>query len=189
LIKLSKFRIPNAAVTSIYYIDRGLDREKLLTLATCQYIDTNSNIVFQGFTGSGKTYLACAMGKQACMQGIRTKYIRVPDLLILRDEATLKEQGITKLLQKFTNYKLLILDEWLMDELTDEEEHFLYELIERRYDTSSTIFCTQYQQVDWHDRLGGDVHADAIMDRIVHNNVWVDAGNLNMRKYYATQET
>jgi len=188
LIKLSKFRIPNAAVTSIYYIDRGLDREKLLTLATCQFIDTNSNIVFQGFTGSGKTYLACAMGKQACMQGIRTQYIRVPDLLILRDEATLKEQGITKLLKKFTNYKLLILDEWLMDELTDEEEHFLYELIERRYDSSSTIFCTQYQQVDWHDRLGGDVHADAIMDRIVHNNVWVDAGNINMRKYYATQE-
>ncbi len=111
LIRMSKFRIPNAAVTSIYYPDRGLDKEKLLSLATCQFIDTNSSIVFQGFTGSGKTYLACAMGKQACISGIRTRYIRVPDLLILRDEATLKEQGITKLLKKFSNYKLLILDE------------------------------------------------------------------------------
>jgi DNA replication protein DnaC len=188
LIRMSKFRIPNAAVTSIYYPDRGLDKEKLLSLATCQFIDTNSSIVFQGFTGSGKTYLACAMGKQACISGIRTRYIRVPDLLILRDEATLKEQGITKLLKKFSNYKLLILDEWLMDDLSVEEQHFLYELIERRYDCSSTIFCTQYQQVDWHERLGGDVHADAMMDRIVHNNVWVDAGQKNMRKFFGQQQ-
>lgn len=128
------------------------------------------------------------MGKQACISGIRTRYIRVPDLLILRDEATLKEQGITKLLKKFSNYKLLILDEWLMDDLSVEEQHFLYELIERRYDCSSTIFCTQYQQVDWHERLGGDVHADAMMDRIVHNNVWVDAGQKNMRKFFGQQQ-
>ncbi len=75
-----------------------------------------------------------------------------------------------------------------MDELTLEEQHFLYELIERRYDCSSTIFCTQYQQVDRYERLGGDVHADAMMDRIVHNNIWVDAGNKNMRKFFGQQQ-
>jgi DNA replication protein DnaC len=188
LISMSKFRIPNAACTDIYYIDRGLDREKLLALSSCQYIDTNTCVVFHGFTGSGKSYLACAMGKQACMQGIRTRYIRVPDLLMLRDEASLKEQGITKLLKKFSNYTVLILDEWLMYELAPEEQYFLYELIERRHDSSSTIFCTQYKVEDWHERLGGNVHADAMMDRIVHNTVWVFAGNTNMRKFYCKQQ-
>ena len=83
---------------------------------------------------------------------------------------------------------MLILDEWLLDNLSDEEQHFIFELIERRHDTTSTIFCTQYKKEDWHSRLGGGVHADAIMDRIVHNVAWIYAGNLNMREYYSRQK-
>lgn len=185
LIKMAKFRITNASMNSIHYIDRGLDRQKLLALSNCQFIDTHSSIIFHGFTGSGKSYLACALGKQACMQGVRTRYIRIPDLLILRDEASLSAQGISKLLKKFSNYTLLVLDEWLLDDLSDGEQHFLFELIERRHDTSSTVFCTQFKKEDWHTRLGGGVHADAMMDRIVHNAAWVYTGNLNMRQFYA----
>lgn len=77
---------------------------------------------------------------------------------------------------------LLILDEWLLDECTKDEQHFLFELMERRYDCTSTLFCTQYTKKDWHQRLGGGVHADAIMDRIVHNAVWIDTGPLNLRE-------
>lgn len=120
LIKLSKFRISNASYHDICYVDRGLDRQLVSEISTCQFIDTNSSVIFHGFTGSGKSYLACAIGKQACIQGISTRYIRIPDLLMLRDEATLKSQGIPKLLKKFSNYKLLILDEWLLDDLSDE---------------------------------------------------------------------
>jgi DNA replication protein DnaC len=188
LIKSAKFRIANASFNDIYYIDRGLDKEKLLNLSTAQFIDTNSSVIFHGFTGSGKSYLACALGKQACMQGIRTRYIRIPDLLMLRDEATLAPQGMSKLLKKFTRYKLLILDEWLLDDLSEEEQHFLFELIERRHETSSTIFCTQFKKEDWHARLGGGVHADAMMDRIVHNAAWMFTGNLNMRQFYAKKQ-
>ena len=187
LIKISKFRITNAAYQDIFYIDRGLDRQAMTEVSTCQFIDTNSSIIFHGFTGSGKSYLACAIGKQACMQGINTRYIRIPDLLMLRDEAGMKSQGISKLLKKFSNYKLLILDEWLLDDLSDEDQHFLFELIERRHDSTSTIFCTQYKKEDWHCRLGGGIHADAIMDRIVHNAIWIYAGNLNMREHYSKQ--
>jgi DNA replication protein DnaC len=187
LIKISKFRITNATYHDICYIDRGLDRQAIIEISTCQFIDTHTSLIFHGFTGSGKSYLACAIGKQACMQGISTRYIRIPDLLMLRDEAILTSQGISKLLKKFSNYKLLILDEWLLDDLSDEEQHFLFELIERRHDTTSTIFCTQYKKEDWHSRLGGGVHADAIMDRIVHNAVWIYAGNLNMREYCSRQ--
>jgi DNA replication protein DnaC len=183
LIKTSKFRISNAAYSDICYVDRGLDRQAITEISTCQFIDTSSSVIFHGFTGSGKSYLACAIGKQACMQGISTRYIRIPDLLMLRDEAVLTNQGIPKLLKKFSNFKLLLLDEWLLDDLSDEEKHFLFELIERRHDSTSTIFCTQYKKEDWHTRLGGGVHADAIMDRIVHNVVWIYTGNLNMREY------
>jgi DNA replication protein DnaC len=188
LIKAAKFRIANASFNDIYYIDRGLDKEKLLSLSTAQFIDAHSSVIFHGFTGSGKSYLACALGKQACIHGIKTRYIRIPDLLMLRDEATLVPLGISKLLRKFTNYKLLILDEWLLDDLTEEEQHFLFELIERRHDNSSTIFCTQFKKEDWHARLGGGVHADAMMDRIVHNAAWMFTGNLNMRQLYAKKQ-
>lgn len=183
LIKMARFRITNASFNDIHYIDRGLDQQKLLSLSSCQFIDTNSSIIFHGFTGSGKSYLACAIGKQACMQGIRSRYIRIPDLLMLRDEATLSSQGLSKLLKKFSSYKLLILDEWLLDDLSDEEQHFLFELIERRHDLNSTLYCTQFKKEDWHSRLGGGVHAEAMMDRIVHNAAWVYTGNLNMRQF------
>jgi len=102
-----------------------------------------------------------------------------------RDEATLQSQGIPKLLKKYSGYGLLILDEWLLNDLSKEEQHFLFELMERRHDYTSTIFCTQYRMEDWHERLGGGVHADAIMDRIVHNAVWVDSGKMNMREFYS----
>ena len=188
LIKLSKFRLPKAEVNSIYYIERGIDRQIIQELATCQFIDTSSDIIFQGFTGSGKTFLACALGRQACKNQIRTRYIRIPDLLMERDEAGLTIQGIPKLLKKYANYGLLILDEWLFDNISEEEQHFLFELIERRHDGTSTVFCTQYRKEDWHSRLGGGVHADAIMDRIVHNAVWVDSGGMNMREFYAKKD-
>lgn len=187
LVKGAKFRVSNAAVTDIYYLERGLDKNGLLSLSTGQYIDTNSSVIFQGFAGSGKTYLACALGKQACLQGIRTRYIRMPDLLMERGEATLTPLGISKLLKKFANYKLLILDEWLMNEFTDEEQHFVFELIERRHDASSTIFCTQYRQGEWHERLGGGVHAESMMDRIVHNASWMESGNINMREFLSSK--
>lgn len=185
LMNSAKFRITNASIADVHYVERGLDKRLLMTLSTAQFIDNNINVVFHGFTGSGKSYLACALGKEACLRGIKTRYIRLPDLLMLRDEAGLERQGVSKLLKKFTNYKLLILDEWLLDELSEEEQHFIFELIERRHDSSSTIFCTQFKTDDWHDRLGGGVHADAMMDRIVHNAAWVYAGDLNMRQFYS----
>ena len=185
LMKMSRFRIPKAEFHDIYYTERGIDRGVIQELSSCQFIGCNSNIIFQGFTGSGKTFLACALGKQACKQQVRTFYIRLPDLLMEHDESALVPRGSAKLLKKYSSYKLLILDEWLLEDISDEEQHFLFELIERRHDSASTVFCTQYRQKNWHARLGGGIHADAIMDRIIHNAVWVDTGSMNMREYCA----
>ena len=187
LLSSAKLRIPDAEVRAIHYVDRGLDHSLILELSTCQFISTNTNLIFHGFTGSGKSYLACSIARQACRQGIRTRYIRVPDLLMERDEAAVQPQGISKLLKKYSLYKVLLLDEWLLDDLSDAELHFLFELIERRYDETATIFCTQYKVEDWHARLGGGILADSIMDRIIHNAVRVFSGNLNMRELHAQQ--
>ncbi len=145
------------------------------------------NVICQGFAGSGKTFLACALGKHACKKGTKSFYIRVPDLLYSLDEAKLKQNGITKLLNKISKFELLILDEWLLNDLFHEERHFLFELIERRYLSSSTIFCTQYKKSDEHERLGGKIHADSIMDRIVHDSFRIETGTVNMRKKEAKE--
>ncbi|PMB83738.1 ATP-binding protein [Dolosicoccus paucivorans] len=181
LIKRSKLRIQDADVASIHYEKRKFDRQNLQKLATCNYINHRQNVIFQGFTGSGKIYLACALGKEAYKQEIRTCYVRLPDLLIERDDATLKPKGVTNFIKKFSNYDLFILDKWLLEKYLK----FLFEIIERRYDSGSTIYCTQFRKSDWYQSLGGDVHADAIMDRIVHNAVWYDTGQLNMREHKA----
>ena len=185
LLSQARFRIPNAEIHDIYYTDRGLDRDLLLELSTCQFMHNHSNIIFQGFTGSGKSFLACSIGRQACKQSIRTRYIQIPDLLMERDEAAQEKMGMGKLLTKYSRYRLLLLDEWLLNDYSDQELHFLFELIERRYDAASTIFCTQYKLEDWHGRLGGGVLADSIMDRIIHKSHQFYSGNINMREFLA----
>lgn len=188
LMKGARFRIPAADVHEIYYVDRHLDREQLLALSNCQFISDARNIVFRGFTGSGKSYLACALGREACKRGIRTRYIRLPDLMMEWEEAKAQSHGVPKLLKKYSNYTLLILDEWLIQTPDEPQLHFLFELIERRYDENSTIFCTQYKFEDWHARLGGGILADSIMDRVVHRTIPVYSGDLNMREFLASHD-
>ena len=95
----------------------------------------------------------------------------------------LMRKNAKKLLKRYSTYSLLIIDEWLMDDISEKEQHFIFELIERRHEQSSTICCTLYKREDRFDRLGGGVHADAILDRIVHNAIFVETGSMNMREY------
>lgn len=188
LLTQAKLRFRDADIVNIYYTDRELDREKMLRLSSCQFIESHRNVIFQGFTGSGKSWLACCIGNEACKRKYRVRYVRIPDLLTLYEEAAVSKTGVSKMLTKWSNYDLLILDEFLLNDLTQPEQLFLFELIERRYDKTSTIFCTQYRMEDWHARLGGGVHADAILDRIIHNVDIVFAGKLNMRKIESVKE-
>lgn len=131
LIKGAHFRFPDADINTMYYADRGLDKNQIVELSTCQYLRNNNSLVLEGFTGSGKTFLACALGKAACRQLYRVRYIRLPDLLTLRDEALAEGKGMSKLITKFSNYHLLIIDEWLLHDLTEEDVRFIFELTEK----------------------------------------------------------
>lgn len=181
LIRRAHFRYPHASAEDIYYSKRELDKDQILSLINNSYIDSYKNILIVGFTGSGKTFLSNCLGKAACRDGISTRYIRIPDLFVLLEESKLK-RGRNKLIKKFSNCPLLILDEWLINTMSEEEIEFIFELVERRYQCKSTIFCTQYKIESWHTRLGGGVHADAIMDRIIHNSITINAGDINMRE-------
>lgn len=189
LIRRAGLRYPTADLRRLDRVDeRGLDRHLIAQLATCSFIDRHQNVVFQGFTGSGKSYLGCALAKQACQHRIRAHYIRMPELEELWALAKDQPMGATKFLKKYAAFTLLVIDEWLLDHPDEAMRSMLLELLERRYDTASTVFCTQYAKKDWHQRLGSGVHADAIMDRIVHNTLWVDTGTHNMREHAASNQ-
>lgn len=183
MIKTAKFRFPQADVHSVYYDGRTLNRDAIIALSTCQFVRNNQSVVFQGYTGSGKTFLACSLGKEACRQQIRTRYIRLPDLLMEYGDSKLINGQEKKLIAKYAKIPLLILDEWLMADISAEELHFLFELTERRSDSTSTIFCTQYSKKDWIKKLGQGVYAEAIVDRYAYNTTWIETGKTNMREY------
>lgn len=183
LVQNAKFRLPQADMRSMVYEGRDLDRNLITELSTCLYVSQNRSIVLQGPTGSGKTFLACALGKNACRNMIKTRYIRVPDLLVEYDDAVAITGQVGKVLKRYMSYPVLILDEWLVSDVSKSELHFLFELMEHRSDTSSTIFCTQFKKSEWVKRLGGDVQAEAIMDRYAYNSYWIEMGSKNMREY------
>lgn len=171
LIKGAGFDQPEDYIADINYTSgRKLNRSLIERLATCEYIMEYRNLFITGATGSGKTYMACAFGMEACKQRYKTRYIRLPDLLLELDMA--RADGFYKKVQaKYSNLVLLIIDEWLLLKPNEAEQHDILELLHKRRKKLSTIFCSQYDSSGWHDQLGGDDSplAEAILDRIKHD--------------------
>lgn len=164
LANRTHLRFPSADVRKAGVVEeRHIDRHLLSELAAGAFVQHRANVVFHGMAGSGKSCLMCALAKESCHRQRRCLYMRIPDLATEREGAESKYEGETKLLAKLANYDVLRLDEWLLDPPEPEFRSFLFELIERRYDAAPTLLCTQHPKKDWHQRLGGGVHADAIM--------------------------
>lgn len=197
LIKNAEFDQPMANIADIDYASgRKLNKELITRLANCDYIADYRNIFITGATGSGKSYMACAFGMEACKHYYNTKYVRLPDLLL--DLKTAKETGAyKKVMAKYANPILLILDEWLLMKPTQDEQKDIFELLHRRRKKSSTIFCSQYRSDGWYEQLGGDASplADAILDRIIHDGYTIDivpvdpSKDLSMREVYGLSDT
>lgn len=171
LISQAGFEQSDAMIMDINYTSgRKLNKELIHRLATCEYIAEHRNLFITGATGSGKTYMACAFGMEACKQYYTTKYVRLPDLLLDLEMAR-NDRSYRKVLCKYTNPMLLIVDEWLLLKPTESERKDIFELLSLRRKRSSTIFCAQYKSEGWYEQLGGDGNplADAILDRIVHD--------------------
>ena len=182
--------VPSATMEGIEYIaDRKLDRTLLTRLSLCSYIDSGQHVILKGASGSGKTYIACALGNVACRKFYRVRYIRMPELM---DKMILAHADATcrKSLKAYFKADLLILDEWLLRPIEKDWPYELLELAEARTKHGSTIFCTQYDPSDWYARLTPNPNSeqaspitDAIMDRIVHNaHVLAIEGDVSMRE-------
>jgi DNA replication protein DnaC len=168
-LKEAKLKLSQACVEDIDYSPRReLDRAVIRQLATCRWVDEHQNVVITGMTGTGKTYLACALAQQACRKGFRALYRRVSRLL---DELTLAraDGSYVRLLGKLARADVLILDDWGMTPLRDQDRRDLHEVLDDRYATRSTIVTSQLPVSKWHDYLGDPSSADAICDRMIHN--------------------
>ncbi len=170
LFKKAKFSDPSACVEDIeYHTDRNLDPAQIARLSTCDYISERHNILLLGATGSGKTYLACALGTSAIRKFLSVRYVRLPELLT--ELAIARENGTyRKVIQQYKTPALLILDEWLLYPLKETEARDLLEIAEARYKNASTIFCSQFDVPGWREKIGDPILADAICDRIVHDS-------------------
>jgi DNA replication protein DnaC len=168
-LKEAKLKLSQACVEDIDFSPRReLDRAVVRQLASCRWVEEHQNIVISGMTGTGKTYLACALAQQACRKGYRALYRRAPRLL---DELTLAraDGSYVRLLAKLARADVLIIDDWGLHPLRDQDRRDLLEVLDDRYAARSTIITSQLPPSKWHDYLGDPAHADAICDRVLHN--------------------
>lgn len=171
--------------TSIRDIDyshpRNLDRNLFERLVSLDFIDTNENIIITGPTGSGKSYLAQALGVHACHMLHKTVYFNTARLM---DEISLaKLQGnYLVFLKKIQNIQLLILDDFGLTAINQEQRRALLDIVEHKYDKASIIITSQIPVKEWHGLIGEDTVADAILDRIVYSSHRIELNGESMRK-------
>lgn len=169
LLRGARLRHSTACAEEIdFRTPRGLSKEVIISLTQNDWIKGKQNVIITGPTGSGKTFIACALANSACRGGYSAHYIRLPRLLqemqIARGDGSYGKQ-----LSKLARYNLLVIDDWGLAKMGDKERRDLLEVLEDRHGISSTIVSSQIPVDKWHDTIGDPTIADAVLDRLVHN--------------------
>lgn len=172
LIHKASFEQPSAHISDIDYAEgRMLDRSVVMRLASCDYISQGRNIVVMGATGSGKSYLACALGILACKQLYSVRFTRMRTLL--EDLKMASEFRQNRLIKELKKCNLLIVDDWMLSSVDEKESILLYDLIHDRELSlgTSTMLCTQYDLKGCALKMTGKIISDAIYDRLENDKV------------------
>lgn len=185
MITQAHFKDKTASLDQVEYLaKRGLDKSVILSLAQCKFITNNQNILINGPTGVGKSFLAQALARRAISLGNSVKYYRVSTLLEEIKMARL-DGSYTKTLTKLSRFKLLVLDDFGVTPLSGDEVNNLFEIIEERMFNGAIIITAQLPVNEWHAYLGNETIADAMMDRLIHTAHKINLKGESMRKLMA----
>lgn len=182
LLAQARLAFPDARLSDVRYDpDRRLDRSRMAELAGCTWVGAHTNVVLTGATGSGKTWIACALGAAACDCFRSTRYVRMPEML---DELAMpRGEEWEKAKRRYQRCELLIVDDWLLEPLERNQSRELLELVEARYRRGSMVICSQYRPSAWHARIEEGALADAVVDRLVYSSEMIHIeGDESMRK-------
>jgi len=180
-LKQAKFRQQACFEDIDFRHPRMLDKSMVLSLGMCQWIKEHQNIIINGATGIGKSYLACAFGHKACLEGYKVRYYRASRLF--RDLHAAQGDGTySKLLKSISKFHVLIIDDWGLENLKDQQRNDLLEILEDRHGIHSTIVTSQLPTEHWHEVIGNPTIADAVLDRLVHNAHKINLDGDSMRK-------
>ena len=160
---------------------RGMDKALIAILATGEYLSKGESVLITGATGCGKSFLASALGHQACANGYRVAYYNMQKLL-LKTKMSRIEGTIFKFFENISKTNLLILDDFGLTYLEKQQQLDLMELLEDRHGKSSTIIASQLPVANWYDIIGEVTIADAILDRLVHTSYRIELKGESLRK-------
>lgn len=177
----ARFRYKATIEEIKHYVERNIDRNQLMRLAECSFIDRNENLLITGSTGIGKSYVASAIGHQACFSGYRVLYASTPKLFAKLKMAK-ADGSYSKEILKIERQQLLILDDFGIQPFDAQNRAALMEIIEDRHGKSSMIITSQLPVGKWHELIGEKTIADAILDRIVHDAHRMELQGESMRK-------
>ena len=170
LKKRAKLSQKNAQLEEIEYRpERQINRSVIEQLRTLDYIINHRNVILLGACGTGKSFIANALGNLACENGHTTYYCRIFEFLDDCHQEFLMTQTINKTIKRYSKFDVLIIDDFLIGSVQEKEAHYIFQLFEYRYGLKSTIVCSQLEPAEWHHNLGGNLIADSILDCIIPN--------------------
>lgn len=181
LRKNAQFRYQASVGELTFDTARGLDKSQITTLAGGGYIAGGESVLITGATGCGKSFLASALGHHACTQGHKVAYYNVQKLLIKTKMARI-DGSIYRLLEQISKTDLLILDDFGLTHLENQQQMDLMEIIEDRHARKATIIASQLPVANWYNIIGEETIADAILDRLVHTSHRVELKGESLRK-------
>lgn len=182
LLRQALLKIPSACITDIQFSPkRNLYKDHLEQIINGDFLKQKKNVLISGATGCGKTYMACALGHLACINGYSVKYYRVTKFLEMM-AADMAVGNYLKSIDKLGKVQLLILDDLGPDVMTRNQRNHFLEVIEERYLIASTIITSQLPQEQWYAVFGESTSADAICDRLFHNGFKMELKGDSMRK-------